>query len=180
MTIADKTLSIKEAGDEQLLKLMRRLRNETEVQELIRRLRANSKDRDPQVEYGEMSEYDKGVDLSTPIKDLYHFGIKGQKWGVRRGRNVAKKHGSETKTQGATLSDSELRSRISRLQLEQQYAQLTAPQKSEGRKFVEGLLKDSGKEVAKDFVVSVLKAGTKGPKEAAITKLANATKKKKK
>lgn len=78
---------------------------------------------------------------------LYHFGIKGMKWGVRRYQNkdgsltaVGKKRynegeqSSKEKTVSSTssnrsrsiseLSDTELRTRINRLNLEKQYKQL--------------------------------------------------------
>lgn len=109
---------------------------------------------------------------------LYHFGIKGMKWGIRRYQNkdgsltaAGKKRYSEsggekketsTKTSASTterpstsrpktvseMSDSELRGRINRLNLEKQYRQLVndgasnnTPQVSEGKKFVNDLKK---------------------------------------
>ncbi|MGL0832936.1 DUF7211 domain-containing protein [Faecalibacterium duncaniae] len=74
--------------------------------------------------------------------ELYHWGIKGMKWGVRRYRNKdgtltseGKKHYSQdhedytrahTKKSVREMSDSELNARINRLQKEQQYERLTA------------------------------------------------------
>ena len=78
---------------------------------------------------------------------LYHFGIKGMKWGIRRYQNkdgsltaAGKKRynegeqSSSEKTTSSTssnrsrsiseLSDTELRTRINRLNLEKQYRQL--------------------------------------------------------
>ena len=78
---------------------------------------------------------------------LYHFGIKGMKWGIRRYQNkdgsltaAGKKRynegeqSSSEKTTSSTssnrsrsiseLSDTELRTRINRLNLERQYRQL--------------------------------------------------------
>lgn len=74
--------------------------------------------------------------------ELYHWGIKGMKWGVRRYQNKdgtltseGKKHYAQdhedytrahTKKSVREMSDSELNARINRLQKEQQYERLTA------------------------------------------------------
>lgn len=74
--------------------------------------------------------------------ELYHWGIKGMKWGVRRYQNKdgtltseGKKHYSQdhedytrahTKKNVREMSDSELNARINRLQKEQQYERITA------------------------------------------------------
>lgn len=74
--------------------------------------------------------------------ELYHWGIKGMKWGVRRYQNKdgtltseGKKHYSQdhedytrvhTKKSVREMSDSELNARINRLQKERQYERLTA------------------------------------------------------
>lgn len=74
--------------------------------------------------------------------ELYHWGIKGMKWGVRRYQNKdgtltseGKKHYSQdhedytrvhTKKSVREMSDSELNARINRLQKEHQYERLTA------------------------------------------------------
>lgn len=97
---------------------------------------------------------------------LYHFGIKGMKWGIRRYQNkdgsltaAGKKRynegeqSSKEKTVSSTssnrsrsiseLSDTELRTRINRLNLEKQYKQLISEgvsdntkQAKEGKRFV--------------------------------------------
>lgn len=68
---------------------------------------------------------------------LEHYGIKGMKWGVRRGRDVSARHppsedyqkvaGKKTvaKTSGTkALSNTELQEVITRMNLEQQYSRL--------------------------------------------------------
>lgn len=52
----------------------------------------------------------------------------------------------------STLTNQELQSYITRVNLEQQYSRLTAPQKSAGRKFVEDTLKDIAKSEVKGLI----------------------------
>lgn len=81
--------------------------------------------------------------------ELYHHGIKGMKWGVRRTRaqlgysssprktkKQAQKVSSKQQRKEAIkkMSDAELRSRINRIQMERQYMQLTAAEMSPGKK----------------------------------------------
>lgn len=92
--------------------------------------------------------------------DLYHWGIKGMKWGVRRYQN---KDGSLTpagrkrrqddyhedykkahdKKSVKQMSDSELRSRNNRLQMEKQYADLTR-KKNKGKAVLTALIATAG------------------------------------
>lgn len=93
--------------------------------------------------------------------ELYHFGIKGMKWGVRRksdtttSSNPMKKLRSKPSEEEmhddykkvhdtkhvSTLSDAELRARINRIQLEQQYYRLNPSNVDKGRATVENTLK---------------------------------------
>lgn len=104
--------------------------------------------------------------------NLQHHGIKGQKWGIRRfqnkdgsltpaGRKRQKQdngpiHEDYSKSHDTksvkSMSDKELRDRINRLNMERQYAQLTATEKSMGKKIVSEVLLNVGKELAKEYV----------------------------
>lgn len=115
----------------------------------------------------------KGTDDSKTLK---HYGVKGMKWGVRKDRRVAKistgTTGSikkqkitslkdrprptsrsnadreNTKTNPKKLTDTQLRSAINRLEMEKRYRNLSTPGIEAGKKFVTGVLVDSGKAVA--------------------------------
>ena len=166
----DKTKSISELTTNELRKLISRLGMEREAEQLIRDLRRNS---------GERDSYDNPliIDTKTPVDQLYHHGILGQKWGFRR---FQKRDGTRTPagkkreraqqesirrsedhlqsrsdrkkaTQG--LSNAELKRLNERLQLEKTYKDLTAAEIKRGESFSKSILKD----IAKN---SITKAGT--------------------
>lgn len=86
---------------------------------------------------------------------LEHFGVKGQKWGVRRSqKQLARASG---KTDPKTLSDAELRSRLNRMQMEKQYKELTkAPPTvgQRGAKFVNKILTKVAEQTASSITKS--------------------------
>lgn len=110
---------------------------------------------------------------------LVHYGVLGMKWGVRRtpaqlghrtksktikrSRESPKSKSKEIKSESSSnakksiheLSDAELREAISRLELEKRYKELARsanpPKTSEGKKFVENILKKSGENIATQF-----------------------------
>lgn len=118
--------------------------------------------------------------------NLQHHGIKGQKWGIRRfqnkdgsltlaGRKRQKQndgpiHEDYSKSHSVksvkSMSDKELRDRLNRLNMERQYIQLTAQEKSVGKKIVSEVLLNVGKELAKEYLKNYAKKGI----EAAINK----------
>ena len=104
-------------------------------------------------------------------QELYHFGILGMKWGIRRFQNedgTYTEEGKRRKSKGRDydpdywkahdnkkveyMSDKELQKRINRMNNEKQYKALT---KSTGRKISEGTI-NIGKKFFSTAVVGVL------------------------
>lgn len=89
--------------------------------------------------------------------ELYHYGIKGMKWGIRRKSQSksSKNNKFKKKTEEVhddykrahsnksvkSMSDNELRSRINRLQMEQNYSKLKGQKVSKGKKIFEKMNK---------------------------------------
>lgn len=98
--------------------------------------------------------------------ELYHYGVLGMKWGVRKSRpsssgsskrkkktnelspdlEVKTKRKSDLKSR-RTLSDDELKRKIERLKLEREFKELTKEDISPGKKFASELMSSAGKKV---------------------------------
>ena len=175
----DKSKSISELTRSELWAMLSRLRDETDAQRLIRELKRNA---------GEKDTYDKPfeIDTKTPISQLYHdefyhFGTKGQKWGVRRFQNEdgtrtpagKKRHGDIEKSEDhktsrsskakATegLSNDELRKLNERLQLEDTFKKLTAEKITISESWVKTAIRDAGQAAVKDFTKGVFLGSAK-------------------
>jgi GNAT superfamily N-acetyltransferase len=86
---------------------------------------------------------------------LYHYGILGMKWGIRRTpAQLARARGRSTTDEPhedykkahtsksiKSMSDAELRNRLNRLQMERQYSQLSADNVSKGKEYVQKTIK---------------------------------------
>ena len=133
--MADKTQTIKDTSDSNLDALIVRLRKESEAQDLIRNLKLKATP-NPNVSYPDFTTYE-GVSTEMPIKDLYHFGIPGMKWGqhksggnsggVPRRQEKSEDHveSRNLKKQNVkTLSSSELKALTNRMQLEKSLREL--------------------------------------------------------
>lgn len=121
-------------------------------------------------------------EVSWSIKNddefLAHYGVLGMRWGVRRDRRtlaraskvkekkatklIQKKNKKLTKkVKSSKLTDAQLREKINRLQMEQQYKKLTESKISKGTKAAGKLLGDIGKEVVKENIKSELSPAAK-------------------
>lgn len=97
--------------------------------------------------------------LPNPDSELYHHGIKGQRWGIRHYQNAdgslteagknryAKKERRDKVKNRRNLSEDELRRRISRLKLEKEYKQLSDEDLYPGKKFCGKFLEQYGSKV---------------------------------
>lgn len=85
--------------------------------------------------------------------ELYHYGVLGMKWGVRRKRNYSNVETAKPKKKTLSeMSDDELRSKLNRLQMEKQYKDLVRTlnpkQESKAKTFVKKILERSGENIA--------------------------------
>lgn len=114
--------------------------------------------------------------------ELAHYGKKGMKWGKRKSKSSSDDSDDDTpkKPDVKKMSDADLKASIARLKMEKEFATLTAPQISQGRKIVGNILLDVGKQQAKDYLnreitkmivgggaKALLKAGAKGAAKGA-------------
>ena len=107
--------------------------------------------------------------------ELRHWGIKGQKWGIRRYQNKdgsltpagRKRYNPDEKSSDAPkkksvkdMTDDEIRTAIARKQLENQYKQLhPEPQKKDSfaKGFLDNAIKPAVTNAGKDFIEKALK-----------------------
>ena len=107
--------------------------------------------------------------------ELKHHGVKGMKWGVRRSqakldriaKKAAKKGWSDDAKSAAEIktkrlyqmSNTELKKLNERTRLEKEYKNLNEQKKMAGEKFVSNLLKESSKELAKEYTKKAMRRG---------------------
>ena len=183
----DKSKSISELSRQELWDMLSRLRDEVEVQNIIKRLKQNAGERDT-------FEKPMVVDTKTSIQQLYHHGIPGQKWGIRRfqredgsrtpaGKKRDNRHGKSEdhmKTQSAKkkgpegLSNEDLKKTNERLRLEQEYKKLTADQIAKSESWVKSSLQNAGQQALTDFSKGIMLGSAKLLVKELSPQLANA------
>ena len=183
----DKSKSISELSRQELWDMLSRLRDEVEVQNIIKRLKQNAGERDT-------FEKPMVVDTTTAIRQLYHYGIPGQKWGIRRfqredgsrtpaGKKRDNRHGKSEdhmKTQSAKkkgpdgLSNEDLKKTNERLRLEQEYKKLTADQITKSESWVKSSLQSAGQQALTDFSKGIMLGSAKLLVKELSPQLANA------
>ena len=183
----DKSKSISELSRQELWDMLSRLRDEVEVQNIIKRLKQNAGERDT-------FEKPMVVDSKTAIQQLYHYGIPGQKWGLRRfqredgsrtpaGKKRDNRHGKSEdhmKTQSAKkkgpdgLSNEDLKKTNERLRLEQEYKKLTADQITKSESWVKSSLQNAGQQALTDFSKGIMLGSAKLLVKELSPQLANA------
>lgn len=106
---------------------------------------------------------------------LEHFGVKGMKWGVRKGNLSifakkptgpkepasedavrARSHRTRGKNSGVqALSNKEIQEFIQRTNLETQYSRMTASKLKKGSNWLTGVISNVGKQKVRDTVSNV-------------------------
>lgn len=109
--------------------------------------------------------------METVEDVLAHFGVKGMKWGVRRKSNTATSDDAKAASEAASkaakggiksLSNKELQTLITRMNLERQLGNLdTSPSSKKAGKFVGKLLLEVGRQEAATAIGKGLRTGTR-------------------
>lgn len=117
----------------------------------------------------------------TTNGELFHWGVKGMKWGVRRyqnkdgsltprGRKRQKELSADEKERAArkndlknrrTLSDADLKKKIERLKMEKEFKNLTNEDINSGKTFVNEVMSSAGKKVLTIAAAGAMAYGVK-------------------
>ena len=106
--------------------------------------------------------------------ELYHHGVKGQRWGIRRyqnadgsltdaGKNKYAKTERKAKLKNRrSLSTEELRERIQRMKLEKEFRQLSEDDLRPGKRFASQALEKIGQSVLTSVITGATLYGIHG------------------
>lgn len=90
---------------------------------------------------------------------IAHYGVLGMQWGKRKRSSGASVKKAKKNPKASTMSDTELRTKINRLQMEKQYKQLTTKDRSAASRFVGDIVRESAKKTVSSYVSDVMKTG---------------------
>ena len=94
---------------------------------------------------------------------LKHIGVLGMHWGQRKGPdNSSSDHkvaSSLKKKKLSDMSNSELKTLTTRLQLERSYKDLSKSNISLGKKFIDNLIQTQGEQLVSKYVASAVQFG---------------------
>ena len=96
--------------------------------------------------------------------ELEHHGVKGMRWGHRKRDVSSEKNGKTTKTaktQIKRMSDSEVQSRIKRLESEKKLSKLSKEDSNPTKQFIKSVMADSGKRVLTTVATNAMLGGVR-------------------
>ena len=96
--------------------------------------------------------------------ELEHHGVKGMRWGHRKRDVSSGKNGKTTKTtktQIKRMSDSEVQSRIKRLESEKKLSKLSKEDSNPTKQFIKSVMADSGKRVLTTVATNAMLGGVR-------------------
>ena len=96
--------------------------------------------------------------------ELEHHGVKGMRWGHRKRDVSSGKNGKTTKTtktQIKRMSDSEVQSRIKRLESEKKLSKLSKEDSNPTKQFIKSVMADSGKRVLTTVATNAMIGGVR-------------------
>ena len=99
--------------------------------------------------------------------ELEHHGVKGMRWGHRKRDVSSGKNGKTTKTTKTTktqikrMPDSEVQSRIKRLESEKKLSKLSKEDSNPTKQFIKSVMADSGKRVLTTVATNAMIGGVR-------------------
>ncbi len=97
--------------------------------------------------------------MTTSEEFLEHYGVKGQRWGVRKKRSAAEVSTRQSRKElvegRRNISDGDLKTYIERLNNEKKLKSLVEEDISPGKSAVKKIMTDSGQKVARSVIAGV-------------------------